>query len=342
MLKRVTFILAALSLTLLLAGCAKMSDPASGPSESICFEAGSLLLNDDVTKADIKEGNSFANGDAFSVFGMRNSGSTQSLVFDDVTVTNYSGTWKYSPTRSWSWSSTTDYYDFVAVYPSGNSARMDISGDLAVSTDFDLSTDNYDLLTATYRRKGSVQSPNAIVDLAFSHVTSAVKVVVINNSESTAVSVDSVSFKNLMVVGAAKSTLDFYGNGLNSWINLERSSSTVRESNYGSSVAAGDRYECAYDFMIPQQLDQAVGSGSDEANMPRLLLTYTPEGGSQSTADICLKNIPRQDDTAITSWEMGVKYVYYVSMRLDGGLLVSIVTTAWDEVEAETPGLLIP
>nr|MCR5519066.1 hypothetical protein [Bacteroidales bacterium] len=102
------------------------------------------------------------------------------------------------------------------------------------------------------------------------------------------------------------------------------------------------RYECAYDFMIPQQLDQAVGSGSDEANMPRLLLTYTPEGGSQSTADICLKNIPRQDDTAITSWEMGVKYVYYVSMRLDGGLLVSIVTTAWDDVEAETPGLLIP
>nr|MCR5518983.1 fimbrillin family protein [Bacteroidales bacterium] len=280
-------IAAALTGALLLAGCsAGFEDPVrnGGP---VSFQAGSLLLRDDATKADIKEGNSFDSGDAFSVFGMRNSGSTQSLVFDDVTVTNDSGTWKYSPTRSWSWSSTTDYYDFVAVYPSGNSARMDISGDLAVSTDFDLSTDNYDLLTATYRRKGSVQSPNAIVDLAFSHVTSAVKVVVINNSESTAVSVDAVSFKNLMVVGAAKSTLDLYGNGLNSWINLERSSATVRESNYGSSVAAGSRYECAYDFMIPQQLDQAVGSGSDEANMPRLLLTYTPEGGSQSTADIC-------------------------------------------------------
>jgi len=340
--KSIIRIAATLTATLLLAGCAAKLDDPEGDGGLVGFRAGSLLLCDDGTKADIKEGTSFESGNAFSVFGMHNSGSTQTLVFDDVTVTNDSGTWKYDPARSWAWNSTTDYYDFVAVYPSGNSSRMDISGDLAVSTGFDLSTDNYDLMAAANRRKGSVQNPYAIVDMTFSHITSAVKVVVVNNSENTSVTVDGVSFKNLMVVGNAKSTLDLYGNALHSWINLERSSATVRETSYGTSVAAGERCNCNYDFMIPQRLDQAIGSGSDESKMPRLLLTFTPDGGSQTTADICLKDILRQDETAITSWEMGVKYIYYVSMRLDGGLLVSIVTTAWDDVEAETPGLLIP
>jgi hypothetical protein len=75
--------------------------------------------------------------------------------------------------------------------------------------------------------------------------------------------------------------------------------------------------------------------------MPALLITYTPEGGVQKTAVISLKGIQRQDGTPITSWETGVKYTYYVTMRLDGGLLVKITTTGWDTVEAETPGLVI-
>ncbi len=348
MLKRsIIRIAAATTVTLLLAGCAARLDPAQ-PEAPISFSAGSLLLRDDATKADIKEGTSFSDGDSFSVFGMRTSGSTQTLIFgvsgeeSGATVTLSSSKWSYPNIRSWQWSSTSDYYDFVAVYPAGESSRMDISGDLAVSTEFDLSTDNYDLMSATNRRKGSVQSPCAVVPMNFEHLTSAVNVVVINNSETTAVSVDAVSFKNLMAVGAAKTTLDLYGNGINSWINLERSSAVVRESSHNQSVTAGSRYDCGYDFMIPQSLEQTVGTGTDEADMPRLLLSYTPDGGSQTTADICLKNIARQDGTTITSWEMGVKYTYYISMRLDGGLLVSIVTTAWDDVEAETPGLLIP
>ena len=62
----------------------------------------------------------------------------------------------------------------------------------------------------------------------------------------------------------------------------------------------------------------------------------------QHGAEISLKDIcPRGDDTPITSWERGVKYTYEISMRLDGGVLVNVVTTDWDTVEAETPGLLI-
>ena len=38
---------------------------------------------------------------------------------------------------------------------------------------------------------------------------------------------------------------------------------------------------------------------------------------------------------------MGIKYTYNVVIRLDGDVLISVVTTEWDDVVAETPGLLI-
>jgi hypothetical protein len=94
--------------------------------------------------------------------------------------------------------------------------------------------------------------------------------------------------------------------------------------------------------MIPQSLDQAAAAGSGDAHKPKLLLTYKPGSGASKTATITLKDVPKADTTPLTSWEIGHKYTYFISMRLDGGLLVSISTTAWDDVEAETPGLLIP
>ena len=38
---------------------------------------------------------------------------------------------------------------------------------------------------------------------------------------------------------------------------------------------------------------------------------------------------------------MGVKYTYHVVIRLDGDVLVTVITTDWDRFDAETPGLLI-
>ncbi len=341
---------AVLTGSLLLAGCAVRLDPV--PTEPmLSFGAeSSRLLRDEETKASIKEGSNFEEGDAFSVFGMLNNDDGQTLIFGDsseaqgTTVTLTSGSWGYSPLRSWQWSNSSDYYDFIAVYPAGCSERMDISGDLAVSTCFDLSSatpDNYDLMSATCRRKGNAQNPCGIVNLAFSHLTSAVQVVVVNKSGTTDVQVNAIAYKNLVVTGDAKSTMDLYGNDHPGWINLERSTATVRQTLYTEDIPAGNRYSFAYDFMIPQSLEQTARTGSDEADMPRLLLTFTPGGGSEQTADICLKDVTREDGSTITSWEMGVKYTYYISMRLDDGLLVTLVTTAWDSVEAETPGVLL-
>ena len=342
--------IAAVLLTLLLAGCSKTFDPTPGQNNSICFGAGSMLLRDDEpTRAGLKE--SFEATDTFIVYGDRTLSGVTSTLFDGVTVTAYGGPviWRYSPVKSWVWTSTSDHYDFVAISPAGRqTSRMDIPGNLAVSTHIDITraADNCDLLGATYRRNGNVSNPQDTVRLSFMHLTSAVEVVVSNSSSTNSVSLDSVKFRNLMVCGDAKMTSDLYNNPSPSWINTERNSQSVRGTGWtgdDASIAAGDTLRKPIDFMIPQRLDQAVGSGGLEANMPRLIIKYTPQGQSQKEAEKVLKDIVSDADgvTPITSWVMGKKYTYYISMRLDGGVLVRVVTTDWETIDAETPGLLI-
>lgn len=352
MLRSIIRITAAAAGALLLAGCAARLDPAQDRGAEIGFSAGSTLLRDDATKADaIKEGTSFTpDVDAIKVFGIRNNGETDETVFDNQTVELLTSGWHYSPPKSWNWSGTS-YYDFVAVYPhDAGAARMNIPGNIAVSAHYDLAAgDTPDLMAAGYRRRNNVLNPNQIVHFEFLHLTSAVQVVVRNSSDEKSVSVDSWHFENLTVAGDAKVTMDNFGTMLPSWINTERSTAAVKETVVPAEdkvVAAKASYAGAPNLMIPQRLDQAAGISGLEADMPKLLLTFTPQGGTEATVPITLENIEREDGTPITSWEMGYKYIYYVSMRLDGGVLVTLITTKWDEdpyelIEAQTPGLLI-
>ena len=97
-----------------------------------------------------------------------------------------------------------------------------------------------------------------------------------------------------------------------------------------------------YDLMIPQTHSEKIG----ENGWPALVLEYTPSGGVGTTAQVLLKDIYTDPDqgvpTLISSWERGMKYVYFVKLALDGGVQVHVTTSAWDPVEAETPGLLLP
>ena len=359
MLNRVTFILAAVFALALSAmtGCVKTYDPAPESDSAIRFGAGSLLLVDDAPFSRATLTDDFADGNTFAVFGDR--------VIDDVKTVIFGGTngvtvsasdhdsnpatplvWSYSPARFWYWESNSDYYDFAAVSPAGaGTTRMDISGNIAVSTHYDIKVQDYDLLGSAYRRRGNVLVPNATVPLSFSHLGSAVRVKVLNNSQSTGVTVDSLRFKNLVVEGDAKVTLDLSGAADKSWINTERNSGFVRvyKPSPSVSVSAGAYYESPFWVMIPQRLDQAAAAGGLVADMPTLFLYYTPSGSSQKSVPITLKDIcPRDSETPISSWVMGTKYTYEISMRLDGGVLVNITTTDWGEtIEAETPGLLI-
>lgn len=359
MLNRVTFILAAVcTLTLsTLAGCVKTYDPAPEQGSPILFRAGSLLLNDDAPSSKATLTDAFADGNTFAVFGESVISGDKTTVFggtNGVTVTADDDddnpatplVWSYSPARFWYWESTGDWYDFVAVSPAGKgSTKMDISGNLAVSTHYNLASHDYDILGASYRRRGSVLDPNGTVPLNFSHLGSAVCVKVINNSGTTSVTLDSLKFKNLVVEGDAKITLDQYGNAEKSWINTERNTAYVRKfkPSPAINITAGGNYESPFWVMIPERLDQAAAAGGLVADMPTLFLYYTPSGSAQKYESITLKDVcPRDSETPIGTWVMGTKYTYEISMRLDGGVLVSISTTDWGEtIEAETPGLLI-
>lgn len=360
MLNRVTFIIAAVFALAMsvVTGCVKTYDPASEHGNAIRFEAGSSLLLDDAPSSKATLTDDFTDGSTFAVFGDRVVSDDHFVVFggtNGVTVTSSDHDsnpatpleWSYSPTRFWYWTSNSDWYDFVAVSPAGaGTSKMDISGNIAISTHYDITSQDYDILGAAYRRRGNVLIPNATVPLNFSHLASAVRVKVSNNSETTGVTVDSLRFKNLVVEGDVKITLDLSGNPLTSWINTERNTSFVRifKPSPAINVTAGNHLESAFWIMIPQRLDQAAAAGGLVEDMPTLILYYTPSSsGIQKTASITLKDVcPRDSDTPISSWVMGTKYTYEISMRLDGGVLVNITTTDWGEtIEAETPGLLI-
>ena len=89
-----------------------------------------------------------------------------------------------------------------------------------------------------------------------------------------------------------------------------------------------------WDLMIPQNLYPS------DATAPTLEVVYN-NGGSDITLSVTLKDIKNQNNLAITSWESGVKYHYVIELRIGVGVVVTVKTTPWDIVEAETPGLMI-
>lgn len=324
---------------LLTAGCLKPDGPAS-EQNGICFEAGSMLLVDDATKG-TKE--AFVVDDNFIVFGERvTSADVHSLVFDGVTVTKKATAWQYSTLRFWYWVSQSDRYDFVAVSPAGlGTSNEHAAGNLSVTTHYDYLTgapsggDKDDILAATYRRTGNNWGARYDrVDLSFSHIGSAVGVTVVNNSEAVSVAVNYIQYRNLVVSADAKVSLDNYGRSVFRWANPSPSSSVVRKlaRTPATSIAPRQDYTGEIQIMIPQNLS-LYGAILD--------VNYTV-GVNTFTESIPLAGILRADGTAITSWEIGNRYTYIVSMRLDGGLLVTVETTPWDvPVEGETPGILI-
>ena len=329
---------------LLLEGCVRQLDLDPAPEgESISFRAGSTLLRDDATTKSLTE--SFTHdGEAFTVFGERVTASdVHSTVFNGVDVTHrYGGGddyWYYTTARFWYWVSTSDRYDFVAISPSGHETVNEHAADnLSVSTHYDLTQDNYDILAATYRRRGTNwESRYNRVDLSFSHIGSAVAVTVVNNSSTTDITVTSIYYKNLVVDADAKVTFNNQGQAAFRWANFTPSRDPVREltRNPATVIEPGHEYTGEYQIMIPHNLS-LYGA--------QLYLTYKVGDNPETftSEPIALADIKRSDGTAITSWEIGYKYNYNVSMRLDGGLLVTVNTTPWDvPVEAETPGILI-
>ena len=356
----------ALSLT---GGCVRVADhtpQATTHEVAIAFKAESRLLNEDAETKAAMEGFT-KNLESFAVFGERIPAiGVRTTVFNGDEVTHHyseedagvtDNHWDYTPLRFWNLISMEDRYDFVAVYPCGEGTTNENAvGNISVSTHYDyddpdfdsahpeLQTqaygggDKYDIMGASYRREAAADWENRFrgVELRFSHIGSAVGVTVVNNSSSTNITVTSIYYKNLVVSGDAKVSLDNFGRTVLRWANSVPSGAKVRKlaKENPTVITPGNAYTGEYQIMIPQNLSLYSAY---------LYITYRKgEAPDEFTAEVPLDQIEQEDGTAITAWEIGKKYTYILSMRLDGGLLVTVTTTPWDvPVEGETPGILI-
>ena len=335
-------------------GCAHVAVPETDDSQAaIGFIPGAMLLNDDAgTKAAVFKEGDFQNDDIIAVFGRHHGINDPTDIFVNTPVQNKGEDyWVYSPLKHWNWLSEGDYYDFLSVYPSGKgTARMDIPGNLAILTHYDLSdsdNNNYDLMYALYRRHYSrVDEP---VPLNFHHTLSAVRVVFENDSNNQDITVNSYEFTHMVISADAKATMDGIGNPEVTWIDAIHSADAIRQVTPGALLKgkkySGEHsYTGPFDFFIPTALDATSDGSADESKMPHLHISYT-SGQTQQEADILLKSISRNplngDHTPVEVWEPGVRYTYNINIRMDGGVQIIVVTTEWDNIYAETPGVMI-
>ena len=349
---------------LLFGGCTRVPVPDKTDSQAIGFSAGSMVLTSETKTADFKEGSTFAQGNKFVVYGCKN-GDTNHPIFEGKEVqmtTETPEVWSYTPLKYWDWENVSDYYDFLGVYPTGKSSRMDISGTLAVKADYDIyknggSPDNFDLMMAGMRRRGNLSDVHrlAVIPLQFVHRLCAVRVIVTNVSKTADVKLEHYCFRDVIYKGSAKLSIDAMDQPEHVWINALRNHAytdirkvTVNQTykNKLEQPVATDRtYVGNFDFFIPGDLSETSNGSSDEDYMPHLILKYSHTIGDVTTNDaaveILLKDVLRENGTPINTWEAGIKYTYHVTIRVDGGVMVKLYTTYWDDVTAETPGLLI-
>lgn len=346
-------------------GCARIDVPEPDSKNAIVFNARMQLLKDDAsTKAGtFKE--DFEVGDKIAVFGRRHGNNQSTDVFGETDPDTGIGTgtlvektsataWTYSPLKAWYWLTEGDYYDFLGVYPSGKgTVRMDIPGNLAIETHYSISQSNYDLMYALYRRHyGSEADRRSAVPLVFRHTLSAVRIIFDNDSNSQDITINSYQFTHMIVSADAKATMDGIGNPDITWINTTRNSDAVRSVTPTATLAGkgktgAHRYTGDFDFFIPTALNATSnGIAGNEDYMPHLTVRFTP-AGQQAVVEtsLLLKDIQRDplngDTTPVDIWEPGVRYTYHISIRMDGAVQITVVTTRWEEISAETPGVMI-
>ena len=366
MLKRVTFIFAAVFGILLSAGCSKTIDLTPEEGSAIRFGAGSMLLNDDAPQRSLTRAaefkGAFGMNDQFLVWGSKTISGNKYSVFTGQTVSltglgandadPSDDVWEYSPLRFWDSNATR--YDFLAV--SGASSTGNIicnpaaSGHLTATVTHNVTLSQSDLLAAGGQRTGG---STAKVDLAFQHVLSAVSVVIYNDSPLISVKLNSCKFRNLCVQASGVVQQD--GNSLaemtsSHWTPVSYDPSLIMGYSIdgGANMAARTHYpaEEIWDFMIPQSLVPYL------SYTPQLYLDYEYDQANPITDEIEHNHpqfpidleeilVKNSSGSYITSWEPGKKYSYEIHIRLGGGVNVNVSVTDWEEILAETPGITL-
>lgn len=358
MLNRIIRIAAAACTLLIGTGCVRTLGPeldgAETPIGAIGFTAGSTLLRDDalLSKSGEDLKTAFAVSDNFYVYGAKVVSSTRYTVFDGVNVGLTSQGWEYSPLRFWDSNAT--QYDFVAISGPASSAGItsdpSAAGHLRANVTFDATNSPCDLMAAGYQRTDGSITP---VHFEFNHILSAVRVVIINDSPSINVKINSYGFRN--VCYRATGTVEQSGSGLeemgtSNWGTPSYTSNTILgyTTSPGTVLARNEEFALPagkWDLMVPQEL-APYGD-----YIPQLMLDYEYDQVNPYT-DVLEHNHPvfpirleeiavKNSDEPIRSWVPGKKYIYEIHIRLGGGIIVNVAVTDWKEVPAETPGVTI-
>lgn len=368
---------------LLLAGCARTSfDPA--PGGEISFSAGSALLRDDATKSGTPK-DSFdqtsdavgaASADKFFVWGAKTISASKYTVFDgdavtlknlgsDTSVGNpYDDVWTYSPARFWD--SNASQYDFMAISGPASASAVTCSPDepgrmeaLVTYSPIDPSGQT-DILAAFYQR--SPVTP-AAVHFNFTHILSAVSVVIVNDSPTLPITLNSYRFKFIATTGTGRvrqNGASLATMNTDNWISLGGYSSDLILGSEPATPAilvkpsdadyedpadpANPKYNfyptsTVTDLMIPQDLHP------ENPPFPQLVISYSYNDGEDRNVVTSIPlheiKVRGSEDDYITEWKPGRKYNYEIHIRIGGGIYITVTTTDWEVVNAETPGLAI-
>ena len=343
---------AALVLTLALSGgCQRLTGPdASGGT--IRFNTSSLQLSTGMTKGGTTiEGTTFAENetDHFAVFGWHAEGEGEKWIFSNQKVTCGAvaeglNETSYDPIQSWEWAETEDYYDFIAFYKWKSGSYTKSANPTKVTVPYDATVEQYDLMAAGMRRTGRNEATREeIVPLTFRHILCAVKVVVYNDSEAKNFTLTNLHFKGLVVSADAELTLTPPSNVSVNWTDLATNKNyelfgfdSNKTVTYGTNISwpDGEEENGNYNLLVPQTL-----TADSKLEMD---FWYNRGGIQNSSLSLGLSTIPNETDgRLLTTWEAGYKYEYRIHIRVDGGVVVSVITTQWDLVEAQTYGIML-
>lgn len=331
-------------------------------------KAGTLKNAFDKASDDANVG--VANADSFFVWGRKTVSGVPSSVFtgDKITLKNLGSNaddpsddvWTYTNKRFWDTGAS--YYDFLAFSGtplSAVSCNPASGGSLTATVDYDPTVSQYDILAAFYQRaKGNADAISTeIVHMPFQHVLSAVSVTIYNETPSNLstpdITLNAYTFRN--IVTSSTGTFSQDGNALaelttttwSSQAHNGNATGVLGDSSGSHTITPSSHYPTTevWDLMIPQELEPFGGY------TPQLYLDYeykhiNPYTSLEETVHtpfgINLEGILiKNSESFITRWEPGKKYTYEIHIRLGGGVNVTVNVTDWEDVIAETPGVII-
>lgn len=341
-----------------------MRDDATPPAT----KSGTLKNAFDQASDDVNVG--VAKADSFFVWGRKIVSGVPSSVFtgNKVTLKNLGSNaddpsddvWTYTNKRFWDTGAR--YYDFLAFSGSPLSAiscNPASGGSLTATVDYDPTESQHDILAAFYQRaKGNADAiSTAAVHMPFQHVLSAVSVTIYNDTPSSLstpnITLNAYTFRNIVTNSTGTFSQD--GNALaalttTSWSSERHNglaTGVLGDSSGPHVITPSSHYPAteSWDLMIPQELEP-IGNYT-----PQLYLDYKYKHVNQYTDTeetviaqfgINLDGIHvKNSEDFITSWEPGKRYFYEIHVRLGGGVNVTVNVTDWEEVIAETPGVII-